>query len=31
VSRAIQGAISERLWIMYDPLKENPIPEHLLD
>jgi hypothetical protein len=31
VSRAIQDDIGERLRIMYDALKENPIPEHLLD
>jgi hypothetical protein len=31
VSRAIQDDIGERLRIMYDAHKENPIPEHLLD
>ena len=31
VSRAIQDDIGERLRIMSDALKENPIPEHLLD
>jgi hypothetical protein len=31
VSRAIQDNIGEQLRIMYDALKENSIPEHLLD
>jgi Anti-sigma factor NepR len=31
VSRAIQDDIGERLRIMYDALKENPVPERLLD
>ena len=31
VSRAIQDDIGESLRIMYAALKENPIPEHLLD
>lgn len=31
VSRAIQDDIGERLRIMYDALKENPLPERLLD
>jgi hypothetical protein len=31
VSRAIQDDIGERLRIMYDALKDNPLPEHLLD
>jgi hypothetical protein len=31
VSRAIQGDIGEQLRIMYYALKENPVPEHILD
>jgi hypothetical protein len=31
VSRVIQDDFGERLRIMYGALKENPIPEHLLD
>ena len=31
MSRAIQDEIGERLRVMYDDLKDEPVPNHLLD
>jgi hypothetical protein len=31
VNRAIQDLIGERLRVMYDDLKDEPVPDHLLD
>jgi hypothetical protein len=31
MSRAVQDRIGERLRLMYDDLKEEPVPDHLLD
>ncbi|WP_157934538.1 NepR family anti-sigma factor [Microvirga ossetica] len=30
MSRAIQDEIGERLRVMYDDLKDEPVPDHLL-
>jgi hypothetical protein len=31
VNRAIQDLIGEQLRVMYDDLKDEPVPDHLLD
>jgi hypothetical protein len=31
VSRVVQDLIGEQLRVMYDDLKEEPVPDHLLD
>jgi hypothetical protein len=31
VSRVVQDLIGEQLRVMYDDLKDEPVPDHLLD
>ncbi|ANY77459.1 hypothetical protein BB934_03830 [Microvirga ossetica] len=31
VSRVVQDLIGERLRVMYDDFKDEPVPDHLLD
>jgi hypothetical protein len=31
VSRIVQNLIGEQLRVMYDDLKDEPVPDHLLD